>query len=122
MVTGTTRTETTNVATQRSTTPIDRAPPRLRIKRAVTVPAAVSAATKSVVFIDTPAARPSASPPKIALRRGDIPLTQIASAASQQTIQRSSVRYSSEPRKNGGVIAASAAAQNAVRLSKSARA
>src|SRR5258706_11942100 len=115
MAAGTIATETTNVASQRATWPIDRAPPRLRIKRAVIAPAPAIAATKSVVFIDTPAARPIDKPERIVFFRGDIRLTRQASAASQQTIQRSSVRYSSEPRKNGGVIAASAAAHHAVR-------
>src|SRR5437588_335764 len=76
--------------------------------------------TMTVVFIDTANAHPIISP-AIALRHF-MSLTRAAIAASQKTSQRSSVRYSSEPRKNVGKSAANTADHAAVVASNRRRA
>src|SRR2546423_8606721 len=91
-----------------------------RVSNRVAMAAPAIAITMIVVFIDTANAQPIINP-AMALRDFQS-LMRTAIAASQKSSQRSSVRYSSEPRKNVGKSAANTADHAAVVASNRRRA
>src|SRR6266496_820447 len=87
---------------------------------ASTVPNQASPSERAIrlVFIETVNASPSKSPAVNARPTVARPATRTVSTVSQSAVQRSSARYSTEVRKNGGIKAASKAVQSAIRGEK----